>query len=92
MRILAVILVVFIFLGCVTTAVKEDTTVGFYNYTPVIQKVMADRKAAGNEEALTEQEVLSIITGIKNEIEKRGAEVIGIEANGTRVWFKAPIQ
>ena len=96
MRVFLVFLSLLFLVSCVGTQVaKKDTTVGFYSYQPVLQKIAEKRKAeceADKEckepQSLTQEEVLGIITGAKNHLEKNGMTVIGIEADKYRIWFE----
>jgi len=91
MRKLIIVFLVVLFFGCVQN-VKEspDTTIGVFNYGPVVQKWMKDN---GKEKA-TEQEVLGIIGGIKKNMEARGWTVIGVESGDgdTKIWFERPVE
>ena len=87
------LLIPFLFLfACNGMEVKEvPSTVGFFNYGPAAAKILEARKAEGNEAPFTQEEVLSLITQVKNELEGAGMTIIGIEAEQSRIWFKKPM-
>jgi hypothetical protein len=87
------LLPVLLFFACNTANVQKEvpSTVGFFNYGPAAAKILEARKAEGNEEPFTQEEVLSLITQVKNELEASGLTVIGIEAQQSRIWFKKPM-
>ncbi len=89
------ILPLFLILACNGMEVSDaaPSSVGFYNYAPLAQKILDTRKEEGVEApALTQDEVLSLITNVKNGLEDRGMTVIGIEAEKARIWFSKPIE
>ena len=95
-----VILSAFI-VSCVPTQQVQEapSVVGYFNYSPSMQKVIDVRKAncaktEGCEDPapLTEQDVLGLITQIRNQMESEGATVIGIESEKSIIWFSRPIE
>jgi hypothetical protein len=92
-RLSLVLLVLLI--GCTGIQVENNSgLVGYYNYGPTLEKVVAARvKACEGVEGcvpaeLTEQDVLSLITSVKNKMESEGASVIGVEGAKFRIWFE----
>lgn len=78
---------------------EVPSTVGYYSYGPLMQKVTEARKAEcdKSEECkepapLTEQDVLAVITQSKRYLESNGMSVIGIEAEKARIWFSKPVE
>ena len=68
------------------------STVGFFNYGPAAQGILDARKAEGNEEPFTQDEILQLITKARDELKAAGLTVIGIEASKSRIWFSKPIE
>ena len=100
MKYLCIVPLLLLFACVPTQRVQEvPTTVGYYNYGKNMQQVMEKRKAECDKneeckepEALTEQDVLALITAVKNQLQVDGMTVIGIEADKTRVWFEKPVE
>jgi hypothetical protein len=96
MRVFLVFLSLLFMVSCVGTQVaKKETTVGFYSYQPVLQKIIDNRKAeceadeaCKEPKALTQEDILGLITWSKNHLEEQGMAVIGIEAEKYRIWFE----
>ena len=99
MKYLCIVPLLLLFACVPTQRVQEvPTTVGYYNYGKNMQQVMEKRKAECGDvencvpDPLTEQDVLALITAVKNQLQVDGMTVIGIEADKTRVWFEKPVE
>ena len=88
----------FVAAGCVPVASNTvdaaEKVVGYYQYQPLLEQLTAARVAAceGVEgcvpEPISEQDILRVVTEVRNRMETEGARVIGVEPAGARIWFE----